>query len=202
MTERGQMLTDAELMSRTAAGDDDAFSILVDRYKLSMVRYLTHLTGNREHAEELAQESFVRLYFNAGRYREEGKLSPFLYRIATNLVRSEKAKAKRWQLLYQMIGRAAAAPQENPQRQLLSREVSERVSAAMDQLPVHFRAALVLREIEGWSYEEIAATLGCNQGTVKSRISRGRDMLRKLLAPYWLGEKDERTEHRRASSIR
>ena len=80
---------DADLMARLRAGDRDALGDLVERHKDALVNYLTRLTGRRERGEELAQEAFVRLLQAVPRYREEGKLLPYLYRIATNLARSE-----------------------------------------------------------------------------------------------------------------
>jgi RNA polymerase sigma-70 factor, ECF subfamily len=183
--------TDAELMARVREGDDDAFATIVDRYKHQLVRYLANLTGNRAAAEEYAQETFVRLYLTASRYREEGKLAPLLYRIATNLIRSDAVKTRRWSDLLALFGRSTAPPL-SPQDAALRTEVTMRVSSAIESLPLSYRAAILLREIEGWSYEEIAEALDCNSGTVKSRISRGREMLKKLLAPYWLGERSER----------
>lgn len=183
--------TDAELMRRVREGDDDAFATIVDRHKHQLVRYLANLTGNRGAAEEYAQETFVRLYLTASRYREEGKLAPLLYRIATNLIRSEAARSRRWSDLLPLFGRSAQAP-PSPQDTALRSEATLRVTSAIESLPLSYRAAILLREIEGWSYEEIAEALDCNSGTVKSRISRGREILKKLLASYWLGETSER----------
>ena len=182
--------TDAELMSKACNGDDDAFRAIVDRHKDGLVRYLTHLTRDFERAEELAQETFVKLYLTLPKYREEGKLAPFLFRIATNRFRAELAKAKRWQLLYELFGKTKQMSR-SPQEEVLSAEATERVAAAIDALPVHFKAAVILRDVEGWSYDEIAEALGCNSGTVKSRIARGRDQLKETLRPYWIGDRSE-----------
>src|SRR5215210_3466874 len=92
-------MTDDVLMQRAAAGDDDAFSTIVDRYKDSLVNYLTHLVRSRERAEEVAQDAFVRLYRNASRYQQQERLGPYLFRIATNVVVTEVRREKRWSLL-------------------------------------------------------------------------------------------------------
>lgn len=184
-------LTDAELMIRVRAGDDEAFAAIVDRYKDSLVRYLTRLTGSYDRAEEVAQEAFVRLYLNASKYREEGKLAPYLYRVATNYVRSELARVKRWTGVRHFFSPETIA-QSTPQHEALMSEASTKVASALESLPVAYRAAVILREIEGWSYDEIAAALDCNSGTVKSRISRGRELLKRMLAPYWIGDRSER----------
>src|SRR5215210_6500716 len=91
--------TDDDLMARVRGGDEEAFGGIVDRYKDSLVNYLTHLVRSRERAEEVAQDAFVRLYRNAAKYREQERLGPYLYRIATNLVVSEVRREKRWSLL-------------------------------------------------------------------------------------------------------
>ena len=182
-------LTDAELMLRTRAGEHDAFAEIVDRHKDGLVNYLTHLTGHRDRAEDFAQEAFVRLYESAARYDERGKLAPYLYRIATNLVRSDAVKNRVRQMLMLKFNHAdeKTSDRVSPHGVLFEREVQEQVALALDALPVAYRAAVVLRDIEGWAYQEIAASLGCNEGTVKSRIARGRDELRRKLNRYWNG---------------
>jgi RNA polymerase sigma-70 factor, ECF subfamily len=177
--------TDIEVMRRVRAGDHDAFEVIVDRYKHQLVNYLTHLAGNRERAEDYAQEAFVRLYQNADRYEERGLLAPYLFRIATNLVRSEMRRSLRWRALFPMLAGHVSGNGTSPHRALLEEEIQKKVSAAIEELPLPFRAPLVLREMEEWSYQEIADALGCNEGTVKSRINRARQRLRERLAPYW-----------------
>jgi RNA polymerase sigma-70 factor, ECF subfamily len=182
--------SDAELMSRTRDGDREAFTQLVDRHKDPLVNYLTRLAGCRTRAEDLAQESFLRLFQRAGDYDERGRLQAFLYRIATNLLRSEERRARRWRLLQPFLAgdlngnghRAAWSPAAET---VLARELRERVAAAVVTLPLQFRVPLVLFEIEGWSYADIARQVGCREGTIKSRIHRGKRRLRAQLAPYW-----------------
>lgn len=185
-------MSDAELMARVRDGDDDAFATIVDRYKDSLIRYLTRLTGSVERAEDLAQETFVRLYLAAARYREEGKLAPFLYRVATNLVRTEMSRARRWSGMLHLFRHDEEELAASPQSEILRSEISAKVADAIESLPLAYRAAIILRELEGWSYEEIGAALDCNSGTVKSRIARGRELLKRFLAPYWIGERSER----------
>ena len=178
---------DAELMSRVKAGDREAFGSLVHRHKDALVGYLTRLSRSRDRAEELAQDAFVRLFERAPGYREQGQFLPYLFRIATNLLRSEERKSRRRQWLSRVFGANGHRREMTPQARLLSQEASEKVTRALAELPLQYRSPLVLREIEGWSYEEIAATLGCREGTVKSRLNRGRAELRRRLAAYWNG---------------
>jgi RNA polymerase sigma-70 factor (ECF subfamily) len=177
---------DATQMARVRSGDRDAFADLVDRHKDAVVNYLTRLTGNRDRAEDLAQETFLRLFRSAGSYSEQGLLRGYLFRIATNLVRSEERREKRLRLLLPFLGRQDHTEPAAPSG-LLRQEMHREVSAAVAQLPLRYRVPLVLHEIEGWAYSDIAQALGCREGTVKSRIHRGRQQLKERLAPYWQG---------------
>lgn len=177
---------DATQMARVRSGDREAFADLVDRHKDAVVNYLTRLTGHRDRAEDLAQETFLRLFRSAGSYSEQGLLRGYLFRIATNLVRSEERREKRLRLLMPFLGRQEHAEPAAPSG-LLRQELHREVSAAVAQLPLRYRVPLVLHEIEGWAYADIAQALGCREGTVKSRIHRGRQHLKERLAPYWQG---------------
>ena len=176
---------DDALMARVAGRDREAFAALVDRYKDAMVAYLTRLTGDRDRAEDLAQETFLRLFRGAPDYVERGLLRAYLYRIATNLARSEERRARRLRLLASLLGPAAEHEPAASPAGLLRDELQRQGAAAVAALPLRWRAPLVLHEIEGWPYAEIAAQLGLREGTVKSRIHRGRTRLRRALEPYW-----------------
>ena len=181
---------EAQLFTPSRVLDPQAFVQVVDRYKDRMVNYLTRLTGCRDRAEDVAQETFVRFYKHSHRYREEGALAAYLFRIATNLVRSEERRKRRWQMLRPLFAPSGAAAdsltsQAGPQADALATEEHRQVTRALASLDVLYRAPLVLREIEGLPYQEIAEALGCSEGTVKSRLHRGRALLKKKLAPYW-----------------
>jgi RNA polymerase sigma-70 factor (ECF subfamily) len=210
-------MTDDALMKRVREGDDDAFGEIVDRYKDSLVNYLTHLVRSRDRAEEIAQDAFVRLYRNAANYVDQesrraappeaadsdaavraprggatnaaarGRLGPYLFRIATNLTVTEIRRARRWGLLLPRLQASTSTVTPSPDANLITGEIQRHVNAALERLPLKFRAPLVLFEIEEWSYEAIAAALDVRIGTVKSRISRARDLLRRQLAPWWKG---------------
>lgn len=178
--------SDAELMARVREGDREAFTDLVDRHKDAVVTYLARLTADRDRAEDLAQETFLRLFRAAEDYVEQGYLRAFLFRIATNLVRSEERRAKRLRLLMPFLPREEHTEPAAPSG-MLRREMHREVSAAVARLPLRYRVPLVLHEIEGWSYVDIAQELGCREGTVKSRVHRGRQQLKQRLEPYWNG---------------
>ncbi len=179
-------LSDAQLLARSRADDSEAFGQLVDRHKDLVVNYLARLTGSRDRAEDFAQETFVRFYQTLGRYREEGQMKAYLLRIATNLVRSEERRRRRWQLLRPFFSSNGHATDPGPHEELVAVEEQRQVSRALAEVDLTYRVPLVLREIEDRSYHEIAEILGLNVGTVKSRLNRGRHLLRQKLEPYWL----------------
>jgi RNA polymerase sigma-70 factor (ECF subfamily) len=176
---------DGALVARVREGDRDAFAELVERHHRPLVASLCRLTGDPARAEDLAQEAFLRLWGAAGGYRDEGRLPAYLLRIGVNLLRSEERRAKRWRLLAPLYARerpAACAPRG--QAAVLGAELGRALAAALAALPLRLRVPVVLREVEEWSYEAIAELLGCRPGTVKSRLHRGRERLRALLASH------------------
>jgi RNA polymerase sigma-70 factor, ECF subfamily len=176
------MAPDSELIARAREGDSAALRMLIDRHKDAMVNYLTRMTGSRGRAEELAQESFVRLYTRPPRV--DDSVAPWLFRVATNLLRNDERRARRARRLAWFLGRGGRGMVDE-ERRFLAEEAQLQTQEALAALPIAFRAPLVLREIQGLSYEEIALALDCPLGTVRSRINRGRAMLRERLAPYW-----------------
>ncbi|MEM7583297.1 MAG: sigma-70 family RNA polymerase sigma factor [Acidobacteriota bacterium] len=183
---------DANPLIRSKALDSRAFEHLIDQHEDQLVNYLTRLTGCRDRAEDLAQETFIRFYRKFHQYREEGTLVAYLFRIATNLVRSEERRKHRWRRLQPVfsttrLGSSEPQPSDSPQSAALASEEYRQVTRALASLDLIYRAPLVLREIEGLSYQEIARALDCSEGTIKSRIHRGRQLLKQKLTPYWSG---------------
>jgi len=182
--------TDAELMVLVKAGDEDAFGQIIDRYKDAMVNYLTKLCGCRDRAQDMAQETFLRLYLTRERYQESGRLGGYLYRIATNLVRSEARRARRHRLLsFGLLGGdpLPGVTRETPHGDMVQKEEQTLVQEAIRELPLNFRLPLVLHEIEGLSYPEVARVLEQKENTVKTRIFRGRRLLQASLDGYYNG---------------
>jgi RNA polymerase sigma-70 factor (ECF subfamily) len=186
MIEPLSQASDADLIERVRSGQTAAFAEIIDRYKDPLVGYLVRMLGNRERAEDLAQDAFLRLYQRSGNYQERGQLKAYLFRIATNQLRSEERRNLRWQKIrYLLRPRNGRGPTQ--ERALLQEELERHLLEAIAALPLRYRTPLVLHEIEGWSYQAIAETLELSEGTVKSRIHRGRRLLRHRLAPYWQG---------------
>lgn len=177
---------DGQLLAAARSGDRDAFACLIDRHKDPLVRFLQRLTGSHDRAEDLAQEAFLRLHQRGGAYREQGQLRSYLFRIAVNLLRSRERQARRRELLRTAFlpGDGHRTPPSQEQR-VLADELAGQLRQALAELPLRFRTPLVLFEIEGWSYREIGELTGCREGTVKSRIYRGRQRLKDRLRPYW-----------------
>ena len=187
-------LSDHSLIEATKQGDESAFAEIVRRYRNPIVNYLYRFLNDYEEAVDLGQETFVRVYFAIDRYHTGFAFSTYIYRIATNLAISELRKRKRRRLmsltgLYQSDHDDTTEFQPRDQRQLPDAELvdDERnkvIARAIAALPEKYRVAVVLRDVEGRSYEEIAEIMELGLGTTKSRISRGRGLLKDKLKTY------------------
>jgi RNA polymerase sigma-70 factor (ECF subfamily) len=187
--------SDHALLEATRTGDEDAFAELVGRYRNPITNYIYRMTNDYDGAVDLAQETFVRVYRAAERYQTTYAFSTYIYRIATNLAISELRKRKRRKLV-SLTGffqsRDGGEPQEfNPpdlkplaDKELVDTERREAVQRAISTLPEKYRAPLILRDVEGKSYEDIARILETSEGTIKSRISRARGFLREKMTAY------------------
>ena len=178
--------SDADLMVQTRSGDRQAFSRLVDRHKDGVVRALTRVCGSHAQAEDLAQEVFISLFHDAQRYQERGQLRSYLLRLGVNRLRSEYRREQRRALLRALwLPSGNGGPPTAPEPEQLVGESQRQLTAALEGLPLTFRVPLVLHVVEGLPYDEIAQVVGCRVGTVKSRIHRGREQLRRSLEPYF-----------------
>ena len=187
-------LTDEELMLLVQDGETDCFDLLVDRFKVRLFNYLFRLTGNREEAEEVAQEAFVKAYIHAGKYKTIARFSTWLYTIATNLVRNRMRSKSRAPKIFSLwsAGRGESEeekvidvmdPGRSPEDVINDQELSEVIRRAIQQIPEKYRESFVLREINQLSYEEISAVTGLKLGTVRSRINRARNHFREIVEP-------------------
>ncbi|MEM6531331.1 MAG: sigma-70 family RNA polymerase sigma factor [Myxococcota bacterium] len=182
------MVGDDILVERARAGDELAFAAIVERYKDRVVRYLARMTGDSCRAEDLAQDAFIRFFERLDRYDERGKLAAFLLRTATRVFLSEERRLRRRALLSVLF----SAPTEASEQPIIDNTYQREVRSAVAELPVMFRAPLVLHAIEGLSYDEIGQVLGVRTGTVKSRIARARAQLKDRLEPPTQEETHER----------
>jgi RNA polymerase sigma-70 factor, ECF subfamily len=190
-----ELLSDHALIEATKQGDETAFAEIVSRYRNPITNYLYRLLNDYEEAVDLAQETFVRVYFAAERYHTGFAFSTYLYRIATNLAISELRRRKRRKLLsltglFQPDGEEETDfnPTDDnplPDANLLEDEQSRIIGRAIAALPEKYRMPIVLRDVEGKSYEEVAQIMGLGLGTTKSRISRARGLLKEKLKHYF-----------------
>ena len=164
-----------ELMSRCAAGEEAPFEELVSRYQQPIVDYLTRLIGNVSRAEELGQEVFVRIFQHRLDYTAKAKFSTWCYTIATNIARDERrANARRPSNTGAEALEFLSSEQSDPYQNVERKERSAIIRKALDKIPEHLRESIILRDIQGCSYQEIAEVLQLEIGTVKSRINRAR----------------------------
>jgi RNA polymerase sigma-70 factor (ECF subfamily) len=188
-------LSDHQLIEATKKGDEQAFAEIVNRYRSPITNYLYRFLNDYEEAVDLAQETFVRVYFAIERYHTEYAFSTYIYRIATNLAISELRKRKRRRLI-SLTGLFQSDEDETkefqppdlkplPDADLLDGEQSRTIAKAIETLPEKYRAPIVLRDVEGKTYEEIAQILELGLGTTKSRISRARGLLKEKLKHYF-----------------
>jgi RNA polymerase sigma-70 factor (ECF subfamily) len=184
-------MTDEELVAAFARGSEEAFTILVGKYKDPLVNFTMRLLGNREEALDVVQETFVRLYRKGHTYRPVAKFSTWLYTIAGNLARSELRRRK-WGIPARRAGAGsgedhappeAVDPGELPDAAAGRALDTERIERALRALPDSFREAVVLFYIEDMSYDDICRILGIRMGTLKSRLNRARGMLEASLRP-------------------
>lgn len=181
---------ESELIARCRAGDPAAFEPLVERYRSRVWRLAYQILSDREEAWDVAQEAFVRAYQSLRDFRGHAAFYTWLFRIVVNLAtdrlrqRAARARALGGEPVPQEEwARTAADPGARPDLEASRGEERERIARALDSLPPHHRTIIILSDIEGLPYREIAQVLGCPIGTVMSRLHNARKRLRALLVP-------------------
>lgn len=183
---------DAKLVARVKAGDKAAFDLLVLKYQRKILRLLSRMLRDQSEIEDVMQEAFIKAYRALPQFRGDSAFYTWLYRIAINTARNWMASQSRRPSspnLHQSEDNETFDEIDNlidintPESLLASREIAESVNETIQALPAELRTAIVLREIEGLSYEEIAQAMGCPIGTVRSRIFRAREAIASKLRP-------------------
>lgn len=178
---------DAELVAAWKGGDDSAFEELIRRHERRVFRLLMRMMGSREEAEDVAQECFLSLYRHGKRFRSEARFSTFVYRVAANAALNRRRTLGRTRTRMQKLSVRQAAGDDlpnsprDPEDSTLGNELTQHVRDALETLSPSLRMPVVLYDIEGLPYGEIASILGVAEGTVKSRIHRARQALREQL---------------------
>ena len=188
-----KQLDDSGVVAAHLAGNRRAFGELVERYQNRLLNFIYRTTGDRERAEDLVQETFIRVYRHLHRFDQTKKFSTWIYTIASNLAKNELRNRSRNPLvLFQTLMKNRQADERplewedntyRPDDLFRKRHLKSQVDAAVDQLPEHHRTVFILREMEGKTYEEIADITATNLGTVKSRLNRARNNFAQLIAP-------------------
>jgi RNA polymerase sigma-70 factor (ECF subfamily) len=188
---------EAALVEELRAGSEDAFAWLIARFHQPIYSLLARTVQDRADAADLTQEVFVKVFRGIGNFHGESSLRTWIYRIALH----EASNRRRWWMRHRqrevpieqeltdgdsgapvLLKETLVDPRESPYEMAVHSETRARVEAALRQVPEPFRGTLILRDIEGFVYEEVAEIQGVNLGTVKSRLVRGRACLKKLLA--------------------
>jgi RNA polymerase sigma-70 factor (ECF subfamily) len=186
-------IDDTALVTAFLMGESRSFDVLVERYQARLLNFVYRIVGDRERAEDLVQEVFIRVHRHLGRFDRSKKFSTWIYTIASNLGKNElRNRARNPLVLFTSITQGwddeerpleFEDPSARPDDQFRKRHVKELVEQSVAKLPKHHREVFVLREIEGRSYEEIAEITRCNLGTVKSRLNRARNSFAEIIEP-------------------
>ena len=188
MSERA---VDQKLVVKVQKGDKKAFDVLVLKYQHKVIKVIMRYIRDPSEAMDVAQEAFLKAYRALPRFRGDSAFYTWLYRIAINTAKNHLVAARRRPLdydldpqdpdQYDMQGRLSDG--DTPEGLVLSEEIRDTVNRAIQHLPEDLRTAIILREVDGMSYEEIAQTRECPVGTVRSRIFRAREAIDKKLRP-------------------
>lgn len=197
----GDREIDQQLVDRAQRGDKKAFELLVAKYQRKLARLLSRFIRDQAEVEDVAQEAFIKAYRALPSFRGESAFYTWLYRIGINTAKNYLVA----------IGRRAPTTTEfdsedaenfedgeqlrdvnTPENELMSKQIAQTVNDTMEALPEELRTAIVLREIDGLSYEEIATVMNCPIGTVRSRIFRARETIAERLRPLLETSKDKR----------
>jgi RNA polymerase sigma-70 factor, ECF subfamily len=179
----GMVVSDEQLMLELANGSRAAFELLVQRWDRRMLNYFIRCTPNRDEAEDLRQELFLRVYLRAHTFKVDGAFQAWLYRIATNLVIDKVARKKSMKPeTHTELETAMAEPQLSTHTQarqnVNAKELTGLIHQALEKIPSEQKVALVMRHFEGLRFEEIAAILDVSESTLKSRVYRGLTALK------------------------
>ncbi len=187
----GDKLTDQILVEQVQRGDKGAFDLLVRKYQHKIISLVSRYVADQSEALDVAQEAFIKAYRAIGRFRGDSAFFTWLYRIAINTAKNHLVSQSRRppatdldaHEVEQYAGDDRLQDGNTPEHELLRQEIEQTIERAIESLPEDLRTAITLREVEGMSYEEIARTMECPIGTVRSRIFRAREAIDHKLRP-------------------
>jgi len=176
------------LVEQSKQGDEEAFGVLVKKYKTKVFNLAYSFTKDRETADDLAQEVFIKVYYALEKFKFKSGFGTWLYRIAVNHLKDHLRKhAKERHISLEVLGREPSLSEDEIKKKEKAREAADRkklLYKSLQSLPEKYQVIISLRDIQGHSYEEIAGILRLSPGTVDSRLHRARKMLRKKIAPF------------------
>ncbi len=189
---------EAELIKQAQEGDQTAFNLLLVRYQLKVTKLVSRYVKDPSEALDVTQEVFIKVFRALPNFRGESAFYTWLYRVTINTAKNYLIHQERrpphtdidYELIEQSVGRSALRELNSPERMMIRDQVEDGVFDTLDALPEELRVALILREIEGFSYDDIADVMGCPVGTVRSRIYRAREVLEKKLFKMHQGDED------------
>ncbi len=187
----GANQTDLELVRQVQSGEKKSFDVLVLKYQHKVINLIMRYVHDHDAAQDVAQEAFIKAYRGLKNFRGDAAFYTWLYRIAINTAKNHLVSQGRRapatdidaEEAEQYGGESALKEYGTPEREALKDEIQLAISAAIEALPGDLRTAIVLRELEGMSYDAIAVTMECPIGTVRSRIFRAREAIDKVLQP-------------------
>lgn len=176
-------INDDDLIEKSKAGDLNAFEALIARYEKKVYTIAFRFMGNQDDAKDLAQEAFIRVYKSLNNFRGESSFLTWLYHIISNLCKDELRKQQKKKTISLEIVRetkknSPTASVNLPEENYIRKEKQQALQEVINTLPIDYKWIIIMREFQQFSYEEIAAQIGCSIGTVKSRLNRGRQLLR------------------------
>ncbi len=195
----GESELDQALVERVQNGDTRAFDLLVRKYQHKIVSVVTRYVSDWSEAQDVAQDAFIRAYRAIGAFRGDSAFYTWIYKIAINTAKNHLvSKGRRPPIgditiddAVQLEGASQLRDRATPERELMRQEIERTVSTTVEELPEELRTAITLREVDGLSYEEIAETMNCPIGTVRSRIFRAREAIDGKLRPLLSEDNEE-----------
>ena len=178
-----EQLIDGRVIEACQQGDRAAFQLLFETYKDKVFSIAVYSSGgDRAVADDVTQQIFLKLFTAIRQFRGDSEFTTWLYRLVVNACLDERRRSRRWLPLPETVTMTNPSDKKPQEKQYARREISEAVQAAIGELKPKFRLPILLKYIEGLSYEEIASVMGCSKGTVASRLNRGHSQLAKRLA--------------------
>lgn len=182
MAAMADQLIDGRVIEACRQGDRAAFQLLFETYKDKVFSIAVYSSGDRSLAEDVTQQIFLKLFTAIQQFRGESEFTTWLYRLVVNACLDEKRRRRKWLPWGETVAMSNPSEKKPQEKQYARLEVAEAVREAIGELKPKFRLPILLKYVEGLSYEEIASVMGCSKGTVASRLNRGHSQLAKRLS--------------------